>query len=481
MEFVRGETLRQLIRFGTIGTRDALGYARQVALALDAAHEKGIIHRDLKPDNVKVTPEGVVKVLDFGLAKASSGEDDATDVETMTLARDTRPGQVMGTTGYMSPEQARGQAVDRRTDVWAFGCVLFELFAGRSPFDAATASDTIAAVLEKDPDWEALPPATPARVRHLIARCLEKDRRQRLRDIGDALPDLADDSAIRAASFSGAGPQRSSRVSHTWRPLAFAFAAVAVLLAGATVWLWSRNRSAAPSLITQPVRFALPPPPGARFGSLISNIETTTIAFSPDGTRLAFIATPKDGPPVVFVRGLDDENGRAVQGSEGAVSVFWSPDGQSLGFFAGDKLKRIDSAGGAAVSICDVPLLVGMYGTWGSSGDILFASVQGDGIFRVPARGGTATPVIRPTGVRRRVLWPHYLPDGQRFLFMWMTTARTAKSSWSIVTARSGGSCRRCHCRYSSSPTSFLLSVNRRSSPNASTSRPGGRLENRSP
>ena len=421
MELVPGSTLRDLLRFGPIGARDAVAYARQIALALDAAHEKGIIHRDLKPDNVKVTPEGVVKVLDFGLAKVWAGEEGTTDDQTMTAAPETRSGRVMGTVEYMSPEQARGQAVDRRTDIWAFGCVLFELFSGRSPFGAPTASDTIAAVLEKDPGWEALPRSTPLQVRHLIARCLEKDRRLRLRDIGDALPELADDSASTVASAARGTTQGSSRLSRAWRPLGIGFAAAAVLFAATTFWLWSRDRGASSSLnAPRPVRFALPPPPGSRFGSNISNIETTTIAFSPDGTRLAFIATPTAGPPVVFVRALDDENARAVPGTEGAVSVFWSPDSLSLGFFVGDKLKRIAHTGGAAVPICDVPVGIGMYGTWGPSGDILFASVQGDAILRVPARGGTASPVIRTNEVRKRVLWPRYLPDGERFLYMWM-------------------------------------------------------------
>jgi Tol biopolymer transport system component len=186
--------------------------------------------------------------------------------------------------------------------------------------------------------------------------------------------------------------------------------------------LWSRNREAASSLSPpRPVRFELPPPPAARFGSNISSLETTTIAFSPDGTRLAFIATSKDAPARIFIRGLEDELARVVPGTEGAVSVFWSPDNRSLGFFAAGKLRRIDQAGGAAVPICDVPQGIGLSGTWGSSGDILFSTVQGDAIRRVSASGGTAaSPVIRSNNIRSRVLWPRYLPDGQRFLYTWM-------------------------------------------------------------
>jgi len=262
-----------------------------------------------------------VKVLDFGLAKA--GEDGTTDIETMTMPGKTRAGQIMGTVGYMSPEQARGQAVDRRTDIWAFGCILFELFSGRAPFDGPTVSDTIAAVLEKDPDWDGLPRSTPARVRHLIARCLEKDRRQRLRDIGDALTELENDSAIAAASRARGETPAFVGSSRPWRPLAIGFGAVAVLLAGIALWLWTRT-AATPSVTTAhvPVRFELSPPSDARFGSNVSNIETTTIAFSPDGTRLAFVATAKNEPPRIFIRSLEAENARVVPGTEGAVSVF---------------------------------------------------------------------------------------------------------------------------------------------------------------
>ena len=411
MELIPGETLDGLIRTGSVTHRDTLLYARQIALALDAAHEKGIVHRDLKPANIKVTPEGTVKVLDFGLAKDRTADETA-PAET-TLAAPTAEGVVVGTTGYMSPEQARGQPVDRRTDIWAFGCVLFELCSGRAPFAGATTSDTIAAILERPPDWTRLPSTTPYPLRRLIERCLEKDRRRRLRDIGDALPDL--DAAADGAASGELSPR--STPARRWRGAIAAAAVAALALAGTAAWLSMRQDTPPPSAAGPPVRFALPPPAGTQFGSLVPSLETKSIAVSPDGTRLAFIALKPGTPSQVWVRPLEAGEARPLAGTEQATSVFWSPDGRSLAFFAGDKLKRIDQSGGAAVPICDVPVLVGLSGTWGAAGDILFASVQGDGIFRVSGRGGKAEFLVRPSEGRRRVLWPHFLPDGRRFLY----------------------------------------------------------------
>ncbi len=410
MELVPGSTLRDHLRTTGVGMREAVAIARQIALALDAAHEKGIIHRDLKPANIKVTPEGIVKVLDFGIAKLSTDERDPQDPQT-TIAEATREGSVVGTIGYMSPEQARGLPVDRRTDIWAFGCVLFELCAGRPPFDRKTASDTIAAVLEGQPDWQALPAAVPARLRHLIRRCLEKDRRERLRDIGDALPELTG----QPSDTEAAGPTASAR---WWRVAAVALAVAAAGSAATAVWLWARGRGDGPvAAVERPFRFAVAPPTGTRFGSMLASIEATTLAISPDGTRLAFIATAAGTPPQIWIRPLDEAQGKPVPGTEGASSVFWSYDGRSLGFFAAGKLRRIGEAGGASVPICDVQVGIGLSGTWGADGEILFASVQGEGIFRASSSGGAPVLVIPPTPSRRRALWPHFLPDGRRFVY----------------------------------------------------------------
>src|SRR5688500_9426327 len=271
MELVPGATLRDRLR-GGVSRTEALRLACQIAAALDAAHEKGIIHRDLKPGNIMVTPDGAVKVLDFGLAKTSIEFEAAPEHDT-TLAA-TVQGAVMGTPAYMSPEQARGQTVDRRTDIWAFGCVLYELLAGRAAFTGESHSDLIAAVLERDPDWQALPGDTPASLRRLLRRCLEKDRRQRLRDIGDALPDLA-----APAGEPAAAPPATPRAMGGLMTLALIVAALAT---GSAVTWWMRGESqGSPALAPRLVRFALAPPTGTRYGA---GIESTNVSVSPDGS-----------------------------------------------------------------------------------------------------------------------------------------------------------------------------------------------------
>ncbi len=439
MEFVEGRTLKALLQAGAIGRRAATDLAREVAMALDAAHEKGIVHRDLKPANIVVTPEGSAKVLDFGLAKLWTDES-GQDGMTVTSDGLTVQGAVLGTPAYMSPEQARGQPVDRRTDIWAFGCVLYELLAGRPAFYAPTVSDTLAAILERDPDWQALPADTPLGVRQLILRCLEKDRRRRLRDIGDALHDLAGSSSDVSPDGARSGIVASSAVPvPRSRALTAVLAVATVVLSATTLWLLLADRAATSvGGGAGPIRFALPPPAGVQYGSLLPRLEALTMELAPDGSSLAFIAT-RQGRSEVWIRPLGDENARAVDGTEGAVSVFWSPDAKALAFFASGQLKRVDLAGGAPVKICDVPRNVGLVGTWSASGDILFASVSGASISRVAAAGGSPTVVVAGSGEgepTRRVLWPRFLPDGRRFLY----TALHNESRGEVVLVRPDGS-----------------------------------------
>jgi Tol biopolymer transport system component len=378
---------------------DVLTIARQIADALDAAHEKGIVHRDLKPANIKITPEGVVKVLDFGLAKAAAGDASSPDLSqspTITTGG-TREGVILGTVAYMSPEQARGKVVDKRTDIWAFGCVLYEMLTGRAPFPGETISDTIAATLEREPLWTALPHATPAGIRRLLRRCLEKDPKRRLHDIADARIELDDPLTAPAGEARALSWIDRGRVA--WARFGVALLAVAVLMVPTAFYL----RRATPEPLV--VRFEIPTPPTSDPGSF---------ALSADGRQLAFVARA-EGTPRLWLRPLDRVTAQVLGGTEGASYPFWSPDDKAIGFFADGKLKRVDLGGGAPQVLANAP--GGRGGTWNRDGVIVFAPTAQSALMRMAGTGGTPTAVTELAPGHGSHRWPQFLPDGRRFLF----------------------------------------------------------------
>ena len=411
MELVEGEDLK-----GPVPVETAVAYARQIAIALEAAHEKGIIHRDLKPANIKITPEGTAKLLDFGLAKAS---DEAVSVmsgavtmsPTLSLAM-TQAGMILGTAAYMSPEQARGKAVDKRADIWAFGVVLFELLTGTALFGGGeTASDAMAMVILKDPDWNALPAGTPPRVLRLIERCLRKDPKQRLRDIGEArlILDEAEPEPPAALSTTVAIAPRLS-----WLP--WAMAAVGIL-GGAAMLLRPKATEPGPGV----VRFFLQYPTGTGLPGSPAGAQSVP---SPDGRSLAFIARDNtSGIESLWVRPLNAPSAHRMDKTEQANFPFWSPDSQSIAFFTEDKLKRVSVSGGNVQTICDVPKsnagrIAGDGGAWSQEGYIVFASLSGGPILRVPAVGGVPAPVTTLQKDEMRHSWPQLLPGGRRLLYL---------------------------------------------------------------
>ncbi|MGQ0736217.1 MAG: protein kinase domain-containing protein, partial [Acidobacteriota bacterium] len=406
LELVEGPTLAERLAAGPLAVNEIVWTARQIAEALEAAHDRGIIHRDLKPANIKINPEGLVKVLDFGLAKAVGSEASVVAADRATMAtKETALGAVVGTAAYMSPEQARGQPVDRRTDIWAFGCAMFEMCTGEPAFTGGTITDTLAAVLEREPDWTQLDARAPAFLRRLVRRCLTKDPKLRLRDIGEA----------RIALTLGPDAEPAGTPSRRPRPVAAIAAVVTVLVAAVSVaTAIYRRPSPAVAPPATPVRFLVFPPEG---GFFVRHPARTFFALSPDGSQLAFVgATDR---PRVWLRAMADINPRVLPGTDGATSVFWSPDGRSIAFFADAKLKRMDLSDGAAVTICDVPFAGIAHGTWGTGGVILFSSSQGGAIFRVPSAGGSPAEALTPDRANGevRVHWPSFLPDGRRFLY----------------------------------------------------------------
>jgi hypothetical protein len=394
MELAEGETLAEQVKKGPILVEDALEIARQIAEGLEAAHECGIIHRDLKPANVMVSPEGKVKVLDFGLAKAwqSEGSDvDITHSPTLT-GQMTAAGVLLGTAAYMSPEQARGKTADKRADIWAFGVVLFEMLTGTRLFDGETTSDVLAAVLRAEPDWDALPAATPWRVRDVLRRCLERDASRRLRDIGDARLEMMEASLEPAP---GAAERRLPRRDL----IAWAIAAIAI---GAAVTLGILGWSGRAGRVEPTVTHVLPPDDSVK-------CFLDGFAVSPDGRRIAFASLSSRGERLIWVRSLDRADPVPLAGTDGASDPFWSPDGREIAFYAGGKLRRIAAQGGPVQTICRAALSA-QGGSWGSAGFILFSDALG-GVSRV-AVGGEPEPVPLDGG-----RLPFFLPDGRQFLY----------------------------------------------------------------
>ena len=416
MELVEGSTLADRIAQGPIPLEEALPLAKQIAEALEAAHDQAIIHRDLKPANIKVRRDGTVKVLDFGLAKAfePAGAIDASQSPTITSPAMTRLGVILGTAAYMSPEQARGKPVDKRTDIWAFGCVLSEMLTGRAAFAGDTVSDTIAAVLEREPDWSAAPDGTPAAVRRLVARCLEKDPKRRLHDIADARIEMEDALAVPAGSgvATMTSTRRASSRAATWA------LATALALGGVVVSTVTYLRGPAPP--AEPLRFTLVPPAGVVFGERAAD-RVPSFAISPNGRQLVFVATAQSGQRALWVQTLGSLTAGPLVGTEGVGSEafpFWSPDSTHVAFFAAGKLKKVHVSGGATITLADAPM--GQGGTWNREGVILFAPDLRSVLFRVSDAGGTPTPVttIHQELGHQGHVFPQFLPDGRQFLYL---------------------------------------------------------------
>ena len=411
MELVEGADLK-----GPLPVETAIHYARQIAAALDSAHEKGIVHRDLKPANIKVTAEDTVKLLDFGLAKAteasaaSAGPGSPTFSPTLSLQM-TQAGMILGTAAYMSPEQARGKPVDKRADIWAFGVVLYEMLTGAPLFgEVETVSDALASVIKSEPDWSALPADTPRHIRRLLERCLRKDPKLRLRDIGDARMLL--DEPSEPAPLTATPAAATAPAGRSWMPWALGVTAAVALAMGVLLWRATRPVDRPPMWLSVDLG------PDARAA------RDLTAVISPDGTRLVFpIGEP--GASKLAVRPLAQPNATPLAGTEGGSYPFFSPDGEWVAFGAGGKLEKVPIHGGPPTTLCDFS---GSFhgGTWGNDGFIIASLGNTAGLSRVPENGGSPQPLTKFENGELTHRFPQILPGGKAVLF----SASSAQSNW---------------------------------------------------
>ncbi|MFI5168373.1 MAG: protein kinase [Thermoanaerobaculales bacterium] len=433
MELVEGEGLDERIARGPMPIDEAIPVALQIAEGLEAAHERGIVHRDLKPGNVGVRPDGAVKVLDFGLAKAWEEQGPTPDLAlspTIT-GHHTRAGVILGTAAYMSPEQARGKPVDKRADIWAFGCLLYEMLTGKRLFAGETISDTLAAVLRQEVDWTALPSGLTSQVRTLLVRCLERDPKRRLRDIGEGRVALEEALAARRSPVSAgadaalaheaaqrppglAAPASAPGMSGRWsRPKLSQWAplVVATLLAAVFAALYLNSTRQHDANVGRAMRLEIVPPRGERL-----NLGLRPFAISPDGTTLAYVIS-KGATTELRVRSLDSGRFTQVPGAEGAQHPFFSPDGKWIAFQGGVKLKKVAVSGGSPVTLCDAPNFRG--GVWAEDGSIYFVPTYYVPVARVSSVGGTPTSVtrIRSAEGEQQDRWPELLPGGRVLLY----------------------------------------------------------------
>jgi serine/threonine protein kinase len=415
LELVEGDTLAERLHRGPIPVDEALAIAVQIAEALEAAQGKGIIHRDLKPANIKVGLDGKVKVLDFGLAKILESASTAASIShSPTLISSPSTGTILGTAAYMSPEQARGRSVEGTSDVWAFGCVLYEILTGRQAFGGDTVGEVLAEIFKGEPDWSRLPAATPPGIRRLLRRCLQKDPARRLQHIGDARIEIEEAQAEPAAeAVHQSSPTRSSRAVLT--SAVVVVGVIAVVLAMIVL---------RPTPTPGEIRLDISTPPTS---------DLAAFAISPDGKEVAYSASV-DGQSRIWIRSLGSTDARPVRGTEQGSNPFWSPDGRSLGFFADGKLKRIDIAGGTPQVLANAPLKYG--GSWNSSGVIIYTPGAAVPVFRISDQGGQPTPVTKlEPGKHSGHSWPQFLPDGNHLLF---SISGTAESRGVYVVALDG-------------------------------------------